>query len=286
MKLFIQKWKKKKIIPRLLAIKSDRYNSDFHLDYQRQKRNSPLIKSHNDFPKINNTLNKNILLDSNLLRSSASLSNSRNSFSNNLKYNCPYLETEQIYYPKIFQNNFYLRDKNSTFKKKIQKKENNDLSLKYLELIQEPKEYDYIYINELIQNEDNFFENELIENIADKNLKENILEQLQIYKEEENKIMENFVRKTLNKNQNESFLLIEKIPQEEIEYFAKNIYKEILLNNNNKEKEKKENELIKLEINNDDENNNKSKKNELIIHNIFLEFALENTRKKIQIRNQ
>ena len=53
--------------------------------------------------------------------------------------------------------------------------------------------------------------------------------------------MENFVRKTLNKNKNESFLMIEKIPQEEIEYFANNIYKEILLNNNNNKEKKKMN---------------------------------------------
>ena len=113
---------KKRIISRLLAIKSDQYKNDFHSDYQKKKRNSPLIKSHNEFPKINNIINKNILLDSNIHRTSASLANSRNNFSDNLKNNSPYLETEQIYYPKIFQNNFYLKDKNSTLKKKYKKK--------------------------------------------------------------------------------------------------------------------------------------------------------------------
>ena len=158
--------KKKKLLSRLLAIKSDKYNSEFHSDYQKQKRNSPLIKNRNEFPKISQTINNNILLPVNLHKSLNLLNSTRNSSRynndlNNFQLNSPHLETEQIYYPKIFQNNFYLRDSNSAFKTKIQKKDNKSLSLKYLELFQDPREIDFKYINNLIQYEDNFFENKL-----------------------------------------------------------------------------------------------------------------------------
>ena len=279
--------KKRKLLSKLLAIKSENYNSEFHSDYQKQKRNSPLIKSRNQFPKINHTSSKNFLLPINLHKSLNSLNITRNNNNdnnlNNYRLNSPYLEAEQIYYPKIFQNNLYLKDSNSPFKTKIQKKDNsNSLSLKYLELFQQPKEYDYIYLNDLAQNDDNFFENEIIEKITDPILKQNILERLKRYKEKDNIVIENFVRKTFNKLKHESFLLIEKIHDEDIEFFAENIYKEILIKNNREQKQK---EMIKVEVNENEKKNNE-KTNELIIHNIFFEFAVNNTRKKIELRNQ
>ena len=276
--------KKKKLLNRLLAIKSDRYNSEFHTNYQRQKRNSPLIKSHKELPKLKDTNKTTILLPINFHKSLNSLNSTRKY--NNLNFfqnDSPYLETERIYYPKIFQNNFYIKDKFSPFKKKIPMNNKNILSMKYLELFQEPKENDYIYLNHLIQNEDYFFENEIIEKITDNNLKKNILEQIRINNDKDNVIMENFVRKTINKNQNE-FLFIEKIPDDIIDNYAENIYKEII---NNNFKENKERDLNKIENENENEENLNQKNNaKLIIHNIFIEFALKNTKKKIELRNQ
>ena len=274
--------KKKKLLTRLFAIKSDQYNNEFHSDYQKQKRNSPFIKSHNELPKIKNPNNKNIYFTTNLHKSLNSLNTSKNTIilNNNYQFNSPYLETEQIYYPRLFQNNFCLKDNCSPFKTKIQKKNNMTLSLKYLELFQEPKEYEFLFMNNLINNTDNFFENEIIEKIIDNKKKQKILEHLKIEKEKENQKIENFVRKTFNKNKNISFLLIEKIPNEEIENYAEMIYKDII----NKKEEKN---LVKIEMKEDEKNNIiPNKKAELIIHNIFLEFVIDNTKRKIEFRNQ
>ena len=272
--------KKKKLITRLLAIKSDQCNGEFHTDYKRQKRNSPLIKSHNELPKIKHTLNKNIPI--NFHTSLNLFKSSRNN--NNLQIlqnNSPCLETERICYPKIFQNNFYIKDNNSSSRAKIQKKENKALSMKYLDLFQEPKEYDYIFYNKIIQEEDNFFKNEILENITDKNIKQEFLNKIKVYKDNYDNTMENFIIKTLYKYGNEPPLLIEKIPDEIINNYAESIYKEILNIKDNKN-------MIKVEINNEDEKNSNipKKNNELIIHNVFLEFALKNTRKKLELINQ
>ena len=274
--------KKKKLITRLLAIKSDQYNSEFHSDYQKQKRNSPLIKFHNELPKIKPSINKDIFLSTNLHKSLNSLNTTINTINlNNNQFNSPYVIIDQIHYPKLFQNNFSLKDSHSPFKTKIQKKNDNALSMKYLELMHEPKEHDYIFIKNLFHNNDNFFENEIIEKITDNNVKKNILARLKVEKEKENKNIENFVRKTLNKSKNLSFLLIEKIPNEEIENYAEMIYKDII--------NKRDKNIIKIDMNENEKNNNllnKKEKEELIIHKIFLEFVIDSTKKKIEFRNQ
>ena len=277
--------KKRKIIDRLLAIKSDQYNSEFHSDYQRQKRNSPLLKTKNALPKIIKTINKNLFVPKNYPATLTLGNSSRNQNNSNSLLVSTCSETEQVIYPKIFQNNFYIKDTNSAFRRKIEKKNSGILSMKYLDLFHLPKEYNYLLLNKLIQNEDKFFEDEILEKISDKIIREKVITELKKYKENEITTMENFVRKTLGKNENEkeSFLLIEKIPNEIIENSAELIYKEYLNIINNKNKE-----LIKNKKNNVDENKISVPKqyNELIIHNVFFEFALKNVRNRIELRNQ
>ena len=157
--------------------------------------------------------------------------------------------------------------------------------MKYLDIFNESKEYNFILWNRLMKNEDNFFENEILEKINDTNIKQKIISELKNFNEKENKLMENFVRKTLNENnsETESFLLIEKIPNEIISNYSEIIYKEYLNLNYNKNKEiiknKKKNVIVK-------KINIQKLYNELIIHNVFFEFALKNVRKRIELRNQ
>ena len=273
--------KKKKLLNTLLAIKSDHYNSEFHLDYQR--RNSPLLKTEDRLPKIKASIIKNTS-DNIDFKNSLSLSiSSRNKNLKNYLFNTSRFETEHIYYPNIFQNNFHLRDSISPFRPKIQKKQNKIVSMKYLDLFKELSDCDYVILNKLIENEDNYFKNEILESIIDKKEKQKMAEKLNLLKEKENSMMEDLVRKTLNNNWNEPLLLIEKIPNDLIEDYAEKIYKEFININNIKNKE-----IYKKGANSDNEKTNLApKKNEkLIIHNVFFEFVLNNIRKKIEIRNQ
>ena len=276
--------KKKKLITRLLAIKSDQYNSEFHSDYKKQKRNSPLIQFHNELPKIKTSLNKN--LPANFHTSLNLYKTSRNDINNiqTLQNNAPLLVTERICYPKIFQNKIYIKDNNSSFRTKIQKKNNKALSMKYIDLFRESKEFDYIFLNKVVHEYDIVFKNEILEKLPDRNKKQEFLNDLKEYKDKYDTIMENFLLKTLNKNE-EPALFIEKIPDDIIDNYAESIYKQYLNKNDNKNKSK---ELIKAPINNEDEKNNNinKKNNELIIHNVFFEFAIKNTMNKIEFRNQ
>ena len=227
--------KKKKLLNTLLAIKSDHYNSEFHLDYQR--RNSPLLKTEGRLPKIKVNINKNTSENINF-KNYLSLSNSsRNKTLKNYLFNTSRIETEHIYYPNIFQNNFHLRDSISPFRPKIQKKQNKIVSMKYLDLFKELSECDFVILNKLIENEDNYFKNEILESIIDKKEKQKVAEKLNLFKEAENNMMESLVRKTLNNNDNEPLLIIEKIPNDLIEDYAERIYKEYMNINNIKNKE-------------------------------------------------
>ena len=237
--------KKKKLITRLLAIKSDQYNSEFHTDYKKQKRNSPLMQSHNELPKIKSSLSKKI--PSNLHTSLNLYKTSRNK--NNiqiLKNNTPLLVTERICYPIIFQNNIHIKDNNSSFRTKIQKKRNKALSMKYIDLFQESKEYDFIVLNKLVHENDNIFKDEILEKIPDRNKKKEFLDELKEYKDKYETIMENFLLKTLQKKEEPS-LFIEKVPDDIIENYAESIYKKYLNINDNKNKNKnKSQELVKF----------------------------------------
>ena len=273
--------KKKKLLNTLLAIKSDHYNSEFHLDYQR--RNSPLLKTEGRLPKIKANINKNTSENINF-KNYLSLSNSsRNKTLKNYLFNTSRIETEHIYYPKIFQNNFHLRDSISPFRPKIPKKQNKIVSIKYLDLFNELSECDYVILNKLIENEDNYFKNEILESIIDKKEKQKVAEKLNLFKETENNMMENLVRKTLNNNDNEPLLIIEKIPNDLIEDYAERIYKEYMNINNIKNKE-----IYKNGVNSYNEKKNAipQENDELVVHNVFFEFVLKNIRKKIEIRNQ
>lgn len=273
--------KKKKLLNTLLAIKSDHYNSEFHLDYQR--RNSPLLKTEDRLPKIKASINKNTSENINFKNSLSLSISSRNKTLKNYLFNTSRFETEHIYYPNIFQNNFHLRDSISPFRPKIQKKQNKIVSMKYLDLFKELSDCDYVILNKIIESEDNYFKNEILESILDKKEKQKVEEKLNLFKETENNMMENLVRKTLNNNWNEPSLLIEKIPNDLIEDYAERIYKEYMNINNIKNKE-----IIKNGINSyNDKTNVAPKKNEeLVVHNVFFEFVLKNIRKKIEIRNQ
>ena len=279
--------KKRIIINKLLAIKSPQYNSEFHSDYKRQKRISPLMKTVNDLPKINHeqTIKKNILFNIKYPTPLTLENSSRNKTKDNTSLGSPLSETEQVIYPKIFQNNFYKKDTYSSLRKKIGRKNSGLLSMKYLDLFNESKEYNFILWNRLIQNEDNFFENEILEKITDINNKQKIISELKKFDEKENKIMENFVRKNLNKNtsENEPFLLIEKLPNEIISNYGELIYKEYLNINYNINKEIIKNKKNNVQIK---RINNPKLYNKLIIHNVYLEFVLKNVRKRIEIRNQ
>jgi len=273
--------KKKKLLNTLLAIKSDHYNSEFHLDYQR--RNSPLLKTEDRLPKIKASINKNTSENINFKNSLSLSISSRNKTLKNYLFNTSRFETEHIYYPNIFQNNFHLRDSISPFRPKIQKKQNKIVSMKYLDLFKELSDCDYVILNKIIESEDNYFKNEILESILDKKEKQKVAEKLNLFKETENNMMENLVRKTLNNNVNEPSLLIEKIPNDLIEDYAERIYKEYMNINNIKNKE-----IIKNGVNsyNDKKNVAPKKNEELVIHNVFFEFVLKNIRKKIEIRNQ
>ena len=274
--------KKKKLLNTLLAIKSDHYNSEFHLDYQR--RNSPLLKTEERLPKIkSSSINKNTSENINFKNYLSLSISSRNKTLKNYLFNTSRFETEHIYYPNIFQNNFHLRDSISPFRPKIPKKQNKIVSMKYLDLFKELSDCDYIILNKLIEEEDNYFKNEILGNIIDKKERQKVAVQLDLFKETQNNMMENLVRKTLNNNSNEPLLLIEKIPNDLIEDYSERIYKEFLNINDIKNKEKYKNGINSY---NEKANASPKKNEELVIHNVFFEFVLKSIRKKIEIRNQ
>ena len=300
----------KEKLHQLFAFLPSKDGNEFHLNYQPRKKIQPQIGIFKDLPKIK--INKLLISEYQKNHSESCRKTSlNNSFleddvkniitnSNNTQRSIDHHLTDQICYPNIYRNNFTIRDSKSPFRRKFNKNKNL-LSMKYINLLEEKNKNEQCdLLSKMIEIEDNCFEKEIFDTIKDIKTKEKFRNEIKnINNQNEYKIKQLILSPEILNTNKDALLSVEQIPDESIFSYATEIYIEYLKpnDNNNTNKEKNDNNNINKE--NNKENNNKvnnykeynninvnKENNFLVIHNVFLEFAKNAAKEKIEIRNQ
>ena len=275
----------------LYAISPSIDYKDFYLSYHKRKKPILLTKE-SEFPKIKNTSTKttdfsiqNTKNDFTILKKNSLLNITDNNLDStktnsllNYLINSPFTKTEQICYPKI--NPIFMQVKNfkQMLKAKVPKKLGR-LSVKYIDLINIDKRNN-ILIYEIKKNEKSF-ENELINNINDSSMKDKILYELRNIDNNTTQQIENIMNIT-TKQEKDYSLKEFNIQPKIINLCAEEIFKELQKKNNSK-------------LSSDITDNIKMKKNKIkirknkdenLLNEIFLDCAINNIRRKVDLRNQ
>ena len=276
----------------LYAISPSIDYKDFYLSYHKRK-NPIILMKENELPKIKNTIIKtdtstqDSKYDNNI--------NTKNSIfnltdidyikTNSLNYSIitPFIKTNQVSYPKINPIFMQIKNYNSMYKTKIPKKLGK-LSIKYIDLINMDQRSNLL-IYEIKKNE-KLFENDIISNIHDSSIKNKILDELRNIDNHTNEQIQNIMNNTTRQEKKDSLKYF-KIQPKIINLCAEEIFKEFKNKNegsissdipNKKNEQNKKNKIKK------DKDNKEFK--EIILSEIFLDFAKNNIRRKIELRNQ
>ena len=270
---------------------------EFYLSYHRRQK--PFyIQKEKELPKLKNTTFKteasiqdyktDISNNYNYLKSTNSNTKTNSIYQTtdnnktdllNYTINWPFIKTEQSNYPKI--NPIFIQTKNLNWpnKTKIQKKVGK-LSIKYLDIIKmNSGGKNNLIFNEINKNE-KMLENEITENIRDSKAKNKIINELRNIETTTNNQIENIMKNT-TKEEQEKYLNDFEIHPKIIKFSAEEIFKEFnnrdTGDNNNFNGKFKINKKLKIRL---------KEKKENLLNDIFLDFAKNNIRRKIELRNQ
>ena len=259
---------------------------DFYSNYQKRKKSYLLLKE-KEFPKINNYSKS--LKDENFIQITKSLINTNqkispiklkdsstdnfNSKTYHYSINSNFGKTEKMLFPRM--SPILTQPKNyKLFRTKIHKK-NGLLSIKYLDIIKATSE-NKILIYEMMNKNQKLFEEEVSNNIIDNTIKENIINEFKKIDKNTDKQIKNIIINTTSQEKEDSIKYLQTQP--------KMIYigaKEILNEITNKEPTSDiSNEINKQYI-------MKTRNNKInTLNDIFLGFAKNNIKRKIELRNQ
>ena len=269
---------------------------DFYLSYQR-RRNPIFLQKENEFPKIkNNTIkteisskesdndyNNNLFKKKFISNSIDNIIDNNKTNSFNYSKNFPFTKTEQICYPKLNPTFTQIKNFISPYKTKIPKKIGK-LSIKNLDIINMDTKNN-ILIYELDKNE-KLFENEMTNNIHDTLMKTKILNELKNIDKNMNQQIENIIRININEEKDfyfDNFDIHPKIIYLSAEEIFKQFNRGGYADTNNEINEIKD--ILKNKKNDNKKPKFKNKEKN-ILNDTLLDFAKNNIKRKIELRNQ
>ena len=267
-------------------------DKDYYSNYHKRKK-TPLYSKESELPNIKNIPNhlkteinsvQDTKIDFNLSTKQSLFNPNDSSFDNyrassiNYSINSPFLNTEKIAFPKISPILTHIKNFKSLIKTKYPKK-NGLLSIKYLDLINMDKK-NKMLIYEITKN-DKMFEREILNNIIDSNTKKIIINELKNIDKKTSQQIENIMKNTTKEAKEESLRYLQSQPR--IVYLgAEEIFEEF----SNPSRIETSKYFNKFEEKIKDKKK-KIKKNKLSkLNDIFLDFAKNNIRRKIELRNQ
>ena len=254
---------------------------DFYLNYQKRKKSYLLLKE-KEFPKINNYSKS--LKDENLkeITTNSKISpfklkdtstDNFNSKTYHYSINSPFTKTEKNLFPRM--SPIQTQPKNyKQFRTKIPKKDGL-LSIKYLDIIKTNSE-NKMLIYELINKNAKIFEEEVNDNIIDNSIKEKILSELKKIDKNTDKQIENIISNTTSQEKEDSIKYLQTQPKM-IYIGAKEIFNEITNRESTSDISNEKHKQNTMKIKNNKMNN---------LNDIFFDFAKNNIKRKIELRNQ
>ena len=279
----------------LYAISPSIDYKDFYLSYHKRK-NPIILMKENELPKIKNTTIKtdtstqDSKYDNNINTKNSILNLTDIDYikTNSLNYSIitPFIKTNQVSYPKINPIFMQIKNYNSMYKTKIPKKLGK-LSIKYIDLINMDQRSNLL-IYEIKKNE-KLLENDIISNIHDSSIKNKILDELKNIDNHTNQQIQNIMNNTTRQEKEDSLKYF-KIQPKIINLCAEEIFKELKNKNaggiSSDITDKKIEQSKKNKIKKDKDNKDNKEFKENILSEIFLDFAKNNIRRKIELRNQ